>query len=140
MPWVLRVLHVGGVYLVLAPFSPAMCSIWYRVRASSKSVQLTYSWTMSSIGIPTFTRKLVRPKRSMWLALLPDRRPSRQYLMHGGNASFTTSSGRLLPPSLDLFSSKTFLMWSRCFWRGPGDRKSTRLNSSHGYISYAVFC
>src|SRR2546422_9627977 len=30
-------------------------------------------------------------------------------------------------------------------WRnsaGPevGDRKSTRLNSSHGYISYAVFC
>src|SRR2546429_4982283 len=24
--------------------------------------------------------------------------------------------------------------------RGPSDRKSTRLNSSHGYISYAVFC
>src|SRR2546429_3057271 len=24
-------------------------------------------------------------------------------------------------------------------WLG-GDRKSTRLNSSHGYISYAVFC
>src|SRR2546429_7025770 len=24
-------------------------------------------------------------------------------------------------------------------WR-VGDRKSTRLNSSHGYISYAVFC
>src|SRR2546422_8103655 len=23
---------------------------------------------------------------------------------------------------------------------GRGDRKSTRLNSSHGYISYAVFC
>src|SRR2546422_3159133 len=23
---------------------------------------------------------------------------------------------------------------------GPIDRKSTRLNSSHGYISYAVFC
>src|SRR2546429_7074225 len=26
------------------------------------------------------------------------------------------------------------------FWAGPRDRKSTRLNSSHGYISYAVFC
>src|SRR2546422_2691094 len=27
------------------------------------------------------------------------------------------------------------------FHRAPGgDRKSTRLNSSHGYISYAVFC
>src|SRR2546429_4570299 len=24
--------------------------------------------------------------------------------------------------------------------RTEGDRKSTRLNSSHGYISYAVFC
>src|SRR2546422_5855243 len=24
--------------------------------------------------------------------------------------------------------------------RGHQDRKSTRLNSSHGYISYAVFC
>src|SRR2546422_7927303 len=24
--------------------------------------------------------------------------------------------------------------------RHPRDRKSTRLNSSHGYISYAVFC
>src|SRR2546429_2122229 len=31
---------------------------------------------------------------------------------------------------------------SRCFpdERRPQDRKSTRLNSSHGYISYAVFC
>src|SRR2546422_9840740 len=28
--------------------------------------------------------------------------------------------------------------WTRR--RGRADRKSTRLNSSHGYISYAVFC
>src|SRR3989449_5765882 len=26
------------------------------------------------------------------------------------------------------------------FYFSPADRKSTRLNSSHGYISYAVFC
>src|SRR5687768_17920623 len=26
------------------------------------------------------------------------------------------------------------------FHKIPEDRKSTRLNSSHGYISYAVFC
>src|SRR2546429_4860922 len=26
------------------------------------------------------------------------------------------------------------------FWGFIQDRKSTRLNSSHGYISYAVFC
>src|SRR2546422_6037729 len=32
--------------------------------------------------------------------------------------------------------------FSRLFARAnlPTDRKSTRLNSSHGYISYAVFC
>src|SRR2546429_6568584 len=29
---------------------------------------------------------------------------------------------------------------SRATCSGPTDRKSTRLNSSHGYISYAVFC
>src|SRR5438105_12868533 len=28
----------------------------------------------------------------------------------------------------------------RCFARAPPDRKSTRLNSSHEWISYAVFC
>src|SRR6478736_9250218 len=34
--------------------------------------------------------------------------------------------------------------WSPCSWRWPAtwpaDRKSTRLNSSHSQISYAVFC
>src|SRR5687768_18120498 len=29
--------------------------------------------------------------------------------------------------------------WQR-YWMPISDRKSTRLNSSHGYISYAVFC
>src|SRR2546429_5691239 len=29
---------------------------------------------------------------------------------------------------------------ARAHAAGGGDRKSTRLNSSHGYISYAVFC
>src|SRR2546422_7311549 len=32
---------------------------------------------------------------------------------------------------------------SKALWKGDPeerDRKSTRLNSSHGYISYAVFC
>src|SRR2546429_4623930 len=34
------------------------------------------------------------------------------------------------------------LAWAlaRASQRGDTDRKSTRLNSSHGYISYAVFC
>src|SRR2546422_5360566 len=39
---------------------------------------------------------------------------------------------RLLPP-LTRELATTGSQWAR-------DRKSTRLNSSHGYISYAVFC
>src|SRR2546429_3106891 len=33
-------------------------------------------------------------------------------------------------------------IWQTAPWRSADaeDRKSTRLNSSHGYISYAVFC
>src|SRR2546429_3379887 len=33
-----------------------------------------------------------------------------------------------------------YLCRSKSRVRTPADRKSTRLNSSHGYISYAVFC
>src|SRR5258708_26645740 len=40
-------------------------------------------------------------------------------------------------------TSETGVLW-RCFRsqkkETPGDRKSTRLNSSHQIISYAVFC
>src|SRR2546422_5756831 len=60
-------------------------------------------------------------------------------------------------PYTTLFRSSTHQGW-RLWWRRSGsraskthgslcegfkdrrDRKSTRLNSSHGYISYAVFC
>src|SRR2546422_3772641 len=34
----------------------------------------------------------------------------------------------------------TCAAWKRIVRAAGGDRKSTRLNSSHGYISYAVFC
>src|SRR2546422_3603804 len=36
-------------------------------------------------------------------------------------------------------TADTYAKWIRPVGRGV-DRKSTRLNSSHGYISYAVFC
>src|SRR3989449_7825626 len=35
---------------------------------------------------------------------------------------------------------KEFVLSGRLARVEPLDRKSTRLNSSHGYISYAVFC
>src|SRR2546429_8175193 len=50
----------------------------------------------------------------------------------------------------DSGSRKKLLAWGLVVWASltacaaiatnPQDRKSTRLNSSHGYISYAVFC
>src|SRR2546422_7964591 len=57
-------------------------------------------------------------------------------------------------PYTTLFRSLGLLLLMRAFADGcsaitgveavsngvPADRKSTRLNSSHGYISYAVFC
>src|SRR2546422_11110585 len=37
--------------------------------------------------------------------------------------------------------ARRFRFWQTYFSRPTArDRKSTRLNSSHGYISYAVFC
>src|SRR2546429_9387372 len=36
--------------------------------------------------------------------------------------------------------AQTFDLQGSVFANTQGDRKSTRLNSSHGYISYAVFC
>src|SRR5687768_18020590 len=41
--------------------------------------------------------------------------------------------------AVGLLNAGTDAPWSR-YLGGGGDRKSTRLNSSHGYISYAVFC
>src|SRR5258707_2518662 len=41
-------------------------------------------------------------------------------------------------PSCSIRTSAAFGNWDCC--RIPRDRKSTRLNSSHANISYAVFC
>src|SRR5260221_9980216 len=52
--------------------------------------------------------------------------------------------------SLGIFGAPTFAIGTEIFWGddrledalafAAGDRKSTRLNSSHTVISYAVFC
>src|SRR2546422_7184273 len=40
---------------------------------------------------------------------------------------------------IDPAAHEAYLL-GRYLWNKRTDRKSTRLNSSHGYISYAVFC
>src|SRR2546429_7191194 len=42
--------------------------------------------------------------------------------------------------TLATFARRFFTADTRVRFRPSLDRKSTRLNSSHGYISYAVFC
>src|SRR2546422_5138125 len=56
-------------------------------------------------------------------------------LWAGGKA---VVEGRLTLGALAAFNGYLgYLAWPTI---ALGDRKSTRLNSSHGYISYAVFC
>src|SRR5687768_18016498 len=58
----------------------------------------------------------------------PPRRPSDQRRAVGGHLALHTTYYRVsYSPSLSIIGMLA-------------DRKSTRLNSSHGYISYAVFC
>src|SRR5687768_18091150 len=65
------------------------------------------------------------------------RRPPRSTLF-----PYTSSSDLSSAPRSSPWSKARRRSWRICSppsWH-EGDRKSTRLNSSHGYISYAVFC
>src|SRR2546422_7785227 len=56
-------------------------------------------------------------------------------------ADFSTSFQELVDAlSATLSSEEKFDRFAQRVLRSSSDRKSTRLNSSHGYISYAVFC
>src|SRR5690554_7092294 len=56
----------------------------------------------------------------------------------GGNVPFTTVPGT--PPYDSPWNINNLLQVEYVFENLTGDRKSTRLNSSHVRISYAVFC
>src|SRR2546422_5069619 len=63
---------------------------------------------------------------------VPAAQPPAQDPVHGGEARRDGIPGKL-PRALLVHALDKGLRRRR-------DRKSTRLNSSHGYISYAVFC
>src|SRR2546430_17276160 len=54
----------------------------------------------------------------------------------GARISETSLSSRIVRPTDRATSACSTIRWAD----DPGDRKSTRLNSSHSQISYAVFC
>src|SRR2546429_6646337 len=82
----------------------------------------------------------VAEDRGLAFFFLMIRRPPRSTLF-----PYTTLFRSVLGPALHHPGHVEFGITDRAHFpvddRGqPGDRKSTRLNSSHGYISYAVFC
>src|SRR5438067_7172893 len=53
---------------------------------------------------------------------------------------YDPATGTIIPAGEVKTSDKGFEQTSECTSENPLDRKSTRLNSSHVSISYAVFC
>src|SRR3712207_7056716 len=58
---------------------------------------------------------------------------------HVAGAALRAAAGRRRPPVALLVPSNPDALVT-CRWQRDLDRKSTRLNSSHANISYAVFC
>src|SRR5687768_18030506 len=80
-----------------------------------------------------------RPPRS---TLFPYTTLFRSLLQVGvRNCGFVRGTGQLVQIEQSLLTQRcSSHRWNLVPRRASGDRKSTRLNSSHGYISYAVFC
>src|SRR2546430_3548431 len=72
------------------------------------------------------------------------RRPPRSTLfpyttLFRSGGKYDKSEGYFIEPTVIVVKNPTYVtMCEELF--GPVDRKSTRLNSSHSQISYAVFC
>src|SRR5687768_18143455 len=78
-------------------------------------------------------RSTLFPYTTLFRSRTPVRRPGRARIGRRTSSSFARGAG--------LSGEARQGGPSRCSARRRArDRKSTRLNSSHGYISYAVFC
>src|SRR5256885_17220456 len=90
---------------------------------------------MWSVGVVYFFRKLYTYLRFVFFFFLMIRRPPRSTLF-----PYTTlfRSPRARQGYVSVVAGAQSCRAAR--WRPRGDRKSTRLNSSHLVISYAVFC
>src|SRR5687768_17768676 len=76
--------------------------------------------------------------RSVWMRLLRQVEGSVLWLLQTSDVGVrnlrSEAQARGIDPARLIFAPKMEIS------RHLADRKSTRLNSSHGYISYAVFC
>src|SRR2546429_2508163 len=77
-------------------------------------------------------RSTLFPYTTLFRSLMRWNSPARGSVPPGVFIPMAERRGLLLP--IDQMVERSPLLVAN------GDRKSTRLNSSHGYISYAVFC
>src|SRR2546422_4480289 len=89
-----------------------------------------YPHLFHSLSFFFFFLMIRRPPRSTLFPYTTLFRSRRDREGHGRSASGGARRGRDAPPRRDREELPARIQ----------DRKSTRLNSSHGYISYAVFC
>src|SRR2546422_7824437 len=81
-------------------------------------------------------RSTLFPYTTLFRSLL-----GRPFALTGEVVSGTGTGRRFTFPTLNLAAEQELLPARGVYvTRACLDRKSTRLNSSHGYISYAVFC
>src|SRR2546422_7026455 len=89
-----------------------------------------------AITRPRWEEKIAHDRRPLHLRLDVGTVES----IHGRPAALTEAMTNLILNALDAMPDGGTLRIATRQERGGPDRKSTRLNSSHGYISYAVFC
>src|SRR3989440_10338489 len=108
---------------------------------ASLARSLAYAWDVPAIGVHHLEGHLLAPL----LEPDPPPFPHLALLVSGGHTLLIEVSGvgryRVLGASRDDAAGEAFDKSAKLLGLPyPGDRKSTRLNSSHDQISYAVFC
>src|SRR2546422_4333487 len=91
---------------------------------------MSHTWKQGVVALPGVAVSLL-PK-----LVCPMCWPAYAGLLSSVGLGFLISAAYLLPFTAGFLA----LALAAMGFRANRDRKSTRLNSSHGYISYAVFC
>src|SRR3712207_8732415 len=101
------------------------------IRRPPRSTLFPYTTLFRSAAVPAGVRDVVRYR----VATLPDEVQDvlRRAAVVGVEVGLDLLPGAGVLDALELATARGFLV-------ELGDRKSTRLNSSHANISYAVFC
>src|SRR2546422_11489174 len=99
------------------------------------SVTLSFNLSCHSHSFFFFFLMIRRPPRSTLFPYTTLFRSRLFSILNEGGARRRRREFASAPRSAAQFPATTAIAFSY-----NGDRKSTRLNSSHGYISYAVFC